>query len=79
MQNGYLDLLNSFRLNEFEYGSSPWPAPFRGLCHDLFQYIIHARLNNTVKFENNPRGLYFSKALLRGLFLEGLIYGGEYR
>ena len=26
--------------------------------------------------ENKPWGLYFSKALLRGLFLEGLIYGG---
>ena len=47
MQNGYLDVLNSFRLNEFEYGSPPWPAPFRGLCHDLFKYIIHVRLNNT--------------------------------
>ena len=26
----------------------------------------------------SPRGLNFSKALLRGLFLEGLIFGGAY-
>ena len=30
----------------------------------------------TVNSENKPRDLYFSKALLRGLFLEGLIFGG---
>ena len=29
-------------------------------------------------FENKPRGLYFLKALLRGLFLEGRIYGGMF-
>ena len=28
--------------------------------------------------ENKARGLYFSKALFEGLFLEGLIYGGKF-
>ena len=28
--------------------------------------------------ENKPRGLYFSKALFEGLFLEGPIFGGAY-
>ena len=54
MQNGYLDVLNSFRLNEFEYGSPPWPAPFRGLCHDLFKYIIHVRLNKINNAQISP-------------------------
>ena len=37
----------------------------------------------TVKFQNKPRGLYFSKALFEGLILEGvyskgLICGGKF-
>ena len=31
----------------------------------------------TVKF-HKPRGLYFSKTLFEGLFLEGLMFGGVY-
>ena len=33
---------------------------------------------NTVKFQNKPRAYIFQRPLLRGLFLEGLIFGGAY-
>ena len=32
---------------------------------------------NTVKFRNKSRGLYFLRPFLRGLFLEGFIFGGK--
>ena len=33
---------------------------------------------DTVKFRNKPRGYIFQRPFLRGLFLEGLIFGGAY-
>ena len=32
----------------------------------------------TIKFRNKPRGLIFQRPFLRGLILEGLIYGGKF-
>ena len=68
MRNGYLDVLNPFRLNEFEHGSPPWPAPFQGLCRDLFKYIIHIRLNNIWHEKKKNKISIF---LGNGFFLKG--------
>ena len=47
----------------------------------LFSWKLH--LNEKEKgimdqSKNKPRGLYFSKVLFEGLFLEGPIFGGAY-
>ena len=34
--------------------------------------------DNTVKFRKKPRDVYFLKAFLMGLYLEGLMYGGKF-
>ena len=41
-------------------------------CEKL-QCLYESLMSNTVKSENKPRGLYFSKALF-----EGRIFGGAY-
>ena len=46
------------------------------LHHCLVKYKLTANLSTNSK--NAPRGLYFSKALFRGLFLERLIFGRAY-
>ena len=55
-----------------------------GCLSKLTVQIKSIVLNDSSQFklpsnsENKPRGLYFSRPFLRGLFLEGLIFGGAY-
>ena len=42
------------------------------------RYGYFLELHNTVKFQISPGAYIFQRPFLRGLFLEGLIFGGAY-
>ena len=39
---------------------------------------IQGSTSTLTVIENKPRGLYFSKDFLRGLYSEGLMFGGKF-
>ena len=71
------------RLDDFNFSRTKTANVLLWLMSLYLQYLLQVKIKFRLKCfnlpqnsENKPRGLYFSKALCEGLFLEGLIFQG---